>query len=377
MTDTLQTQTFDQLVQTEATAIQAGSGGTLIDFSVGSILRAFAEAVAMVAMWLQGLILQLLTTTRAATASGSDLDSWMADFGVTRLPATAAIGSVIFSRFSPTQAASIPLGAIVQSADGTQQFFVAADTLQAAYNDGDEAYLIPAGVAAISATVRAVTQGLAGNLAAGAISALGQSISGLDSVTNPGAFASGAAAETDAALRVRFVNYLASLAKATKSAVGNAIASLQEGLSYTLTEDYTYAGAYQPGYFYVVVNDGSGSPGAPLLALVSAGIDAVRGCGMQFGVFAPVPIPAAVAVAITVTKGYTHNVVAAPVKGAILSYIEALPVGASLSWSRLYQIIYAASPGVATVTGLTVNGGTSDLIATPQQAVIPGLIVVS
>ncbi len=377
MTSTLQTQTFDQLVQIEATAIQAGSSGSLIDFSVGSILRAFAEAVAMVAMWLQGLILQLLTTTRAATASGSDLDSWMADFGVIRLPATAATGAVTLSRFTATQAASIPLGAIVQSADGTQQFFVTADRSQLAYDDGDEAYLIPAGVAAISATVQAVMQGVAGNLAAGAISALGQSISGVDNVTNPAAFGSGAAAETDAALRVRFVNFLASLAKATKSAVGNAIASLREGLSYTLIEDYTYAGIYQPGYFYVVVDDGSGGSSASLLALVSAGIDGVRGCGVQFGVFGAVAIPAAVAVAVTTVDGYTHNAVAASVTGAIETYISALPVGARLSWSRLYQVIYAASAGVATVTGLTVNGGTSDLIATPQQAVTPGLIVVS
>jgi uncharacterized phage protein gp47/JayE len=377
MTAILQTQTFDQLVQTEATAIQASSGGTLIDFSVGSILLAFAQAVAMVTLWLQGLILQLLTTTRAATASGSDLDSWMADFGVTRLPAAAATGRVIFSRFTATQAAAIPLGVVVQSADAKQQFFVIGDVSEAAYNAGDEAYLIPAGVASITATVQAVTPGLAGNVAGGAITALGQSISGVDSVTNAAAFVSGAAAETDAALRLRFVNHLASLAKATKSAVGNAIASLQEGLSFTLTEDYTYSGAYQPGYFYVVVDDGSGSPPAPLLALVSAAIDAVRACGIPFAVFPPIPVSAAVAVTVTSASGYTHAGVAAAVNDAIRYYIEALPVGASLSWSRLYQIIYAASPGVATVTALTVNGGTSDLIATPQQAVIPGLIVVS
>lgn len=377
MTKTLQTQTFDQLVQTEALAIQAGSGGKMIDFSVGSILRAFAEAVAMVALWLQGLILQLLTTTRAATASGDDLDSWMADFGVIRLPATAATGSVNFARFTATHAAAIPLGAVVQTVDGTQQFFVVADALQTAYNDGDEAYLVPAGVASISATVQAVAQGPAGNLSAGAISALGQSISGVDSVTNPAALVLGAAAETDAALRSRFTNYLASLAKATKSAIGNIVVSLQEGLTYTLTEDYGYTGAYQPGYFYVVVDDGSGSPPASLLALVSAGIDAVRGCGTQFGVFAPVPINAAVAVTITAASGYSHDAVAAAVKSAILAYIVSLPVGASLAWSRLYQIAYAASSGVATVAALTVNGSTGDLVASPRQAVIPGQIVVS
>lgn len=374
---TLQTQTFDQLVQTEAAAVQASSGGALIDFSVGSILRAVAEAVAMVALWLQGLILQLLTTTRAATASGDSLDSWMADFGVTRLPAVAATGAVVFSRFTATSAATIPLGVIVQSADGAQQFFVAADGAQPAYSDGDEAYLIPPGVTSISATVQAVKPGTDGNVAAGVIVALGQSVSGVDSVTNLAGFGSGAAAESDDALRGRFVNFMASLAKATRSAIGNAVTSLQEGLSYTLTEDYTYAGAYQPGYFYVVVDDGSGSPPASLLALVTASVDAVRACGTQFAVFGPVPVRAAVAVTVNAADGYAHVAVAAAVTLAITAYIAALPVGASLSWSRLYQIIYAASAGVAGVAALTVNGGTSDLIVTPRQAVVRDLIVVS
>jgi uncharacterized phage protein gp47/JayE len=376
MTSTLNTQTFDQIVETEAAAIQASSGGSLIDFSVGSILRAFAESVAMVALWLQGLILQLLTTTRAATSTASDLDSWVADFGVTRLSATAATGTVQFSRFTATQGASIPLGVIVQTIDGAQQFYVAVDNSQAAYHAGDEAYVIPAGVTFISATVRAVTRGLAGNVAAGAISSLGQSISGVDSVINLSGFSNGAPAESDAALRMRFVNYLNSLAKATKSAVGNAIGSLQEGLSYTLTEDYTYAGAYQPGSFYVVVDDGSGSPPSPLLALVRSAVDAVRSCGVQFGVFAPVPITANVTATVVAANGYARASVAAAVNAAIVTYVAALPVGASLSWSRLYQIIYTATSGVAAVSGLTVNGGTSDLIATPQQAVIPGVIVV-
>ena len=373
----LQTETFDQLVEMEAAAIQAGSGGTLIDFSVGSILRAFAEAVAMVAMWLQGLILQLLATTRAATATGPDLDSWMADFGVTRLPAVSATGSVTFARYTATAAASVPLGVLVQTGDGTQQFFVAADPAQPAYNDGDSAYLLPAGTAAITATVQAVTAGPAGNVAAGAISALGQAIVGVDTVTNAQAFVTGTPAEGDAALRSRFVVWMASLSKATRAAIGNAIVSIQEGLSYTLTEDQSYAGAWQPGTFYVVVDDGSGAPPAALLAQVSTAVDAVRGCGIQFSVFAPVAVSATVAVTVTAAPGYLLSAITPAVTAAITQWITALPVGASLSWSRLYQVIYTASPGVATVSGLTINGSAGDLVASPQDAVIAGSITVN
>src|ERR1700733_382289 len=117
----LQTFTFTELVSQIATAIQ-GSASALYDFTVGSTLRAIAEATSAVVLWLQAIILQLLTVTRAATSVGSDLDSFMADYGVTRLAAVASTGNVTFARFTSTQQAVVPIGATVQSADGTQTF---------------------------------------------------------------------------------------------------------------------------------------------------------------------------------------------------------------------------------------------------------------
>src|ERR1700722_20389393 len=99
----LQTFTFSDLVSNIATAIQ-GSASALLDFTVGSVLRAIAEAVSGVVLWLQAIILQLLTLTRAATSIGSDLDSWMADYSFTRLAAVASSGQVTFFCFTaPTQ----------------------------------------------------------------------------------------------------------------------------------------------------------------------------------------------------------------------------------------------------------------------------------
>ena len=86
---TLETKDFDTLVEEQAAIVQGSSSRALLDFSIGSILRAIVEAYAAVAMWLQGLILSVLSLTRAATSSGSDLDSWMADFGLTRLAAAS------------------------------------------------------------------------------------------------------------------------------------------------------------------------------------------------------------------------------------------------------------------------------------------------
>src|SRR5581483_10551192 len=116
-----------------ATAVQ-GSATALLNFSPGSVIRAIAEGTSSVVLWLQAIILQVLTLTRAATSVGTDLDSWVADYGVTRLPAVAATGQVTFARFTATQQAVVPVGATVQTSDGTQTFAVTIDTTNSAYN---------------------------------------------------------------------------------------------------------------------------------------------------------------------------------------------------------------------------------------------------
>src|SRR5271165_5580926 len=98
----LQLQSFNTLVQNMAATVQAAATG-LIDLTVGSTLRATLEASASIALWMHWLILLLLQTTRAATSTNSDLDTWMADFSLLRLAASFAVGTVTFARFTATQ----------------------------------------------------------------------------------------------------------------------------------------------------------------------------------------------------------------------------------------------------------------------------------
>ena len=90
---------FSQLIEDMGAALQS-SASNVIDVSVGSVVRAIFEANASVVLWLQWLLVQVLQSTRASTSSGPDLDSWMLDFGLTRLPAIASTGIVTFSRFT-------------------------------------------------------------------------------------------------------------------------------------------------------------------------------------------------------------------------------------------------------------------------------------
>jgi uncharacterized phage protein gp47/JayE len=217
--------------------------------------------------------------------------------------------------------------------------------------------------------VQAVTAGAGNNVVIGAINTLATAISGIDTVTNLTAFTNGADAESNTALRARFVAFVASLSKATKEAVGYAITSLQTGLTYTLTENQTYGGVTDYGYFYVVVDDGTGTPGSTLLNTVANAVDRVRPVTSRFGVFPPVVVNAAVSMTATIASGYDPAATKLLVKNAVTNYINALGLGVTLNWSRLLQVAYDASAGVTNITGLTINGGTADIATTAKQVV--------
>ncbi|MBI1214135.1 MAG: baseplate protein [Alphaproteobacteria bacterium] len=364
----LPTKTFTQLLQGQVAAIQASAAG-LIDFSVGSVLRGIIEAVAQVVLWLQGLILQLLSSTRAATAAGADLDTWMADFGVARLAAAAAAGTVTFTRFTTTQQGLVPAGSKVETADGTQVYSVAIDTTNVNWNAALNGYVLGIGVASIDLPVTADTAGAAGNAAPGAVTVIFSAISGIDTVTNALAFSGGQDQETDAAFRVRFVAYIASLSKATVGAIKYALTSLQSGVSCTVTENFTYAGVAQNGHFSVIVDDGTGAPSSGFLATAYAAVDDVRPVSSSFEVNGPTLVTAAIGMTLSVAAGYDKTATGVLVNAAIVAYVNSLGLGVTLPYTRLAQIAYDASPGVANVTAVTLQAGTADLTATAAEVI--------
>lgn len=373
----MRTKDFHTLVREQVEAIQGGSGRVLVDLSVGSILRAVVEAYSAVVLWLQGLILQLLASTRAATSSGADLDSWMADYGLTRLAAAPATGTVTFSRFTPGQQAVVPIGAIAQTADGALQYAVVLDVTHQAYREDLAGYVLASGVASVSVPVQALTAGAAGNVSANGANTLGQAMPGVDAVSNVMAFTSGADAESDAALRARFVAYVASLSKATKAAVGYAATSLQPGISYRLVENEQYDGTRKDGYFYLVVDDGSGAPSKLLLASIYNAVDAVRPVTSTFGIFPPVVVRAGISMTITTAGGHDHVAVCSSVSQALANHINGLGLGQALPWSRLTQIAYDASSGVINVSMVRLNGAQADMVMAPKQVVRVGTIQVA
>lgn len=371
----LNTQTFTQIIQGAATAVQ-GAAKSLVDFTVGSINRAIMEANAAVVMWLQALVLQVAVLTRAATSNKTDLDSWFADFGFARLSATAATGPVTFSRFTAAQQAVVPVGALVQTGDGAQQYAVVLDATNPAYSAALGGYVIPAGQSSVTVTVEAVSTGSQGNATAGAVNTLSGAITYVDTVTNADPLADGTDDEMDSAARTRFVAWLNSLSKATLNAIQYTISTLGNVVSYSITANQAYNGATQMGYFYVVADDGSGSPPPSFLSEIYTAVDAIRAFTVGIGVFGPTVVTAAIAMTLTTAAGQNHTTIVNAVQLAIQNYINGLGIGKSLSYTILSKVAFdaVAAGSITTITGITLNGGTSDLAATNQQIVRAGTI---
>lgn len=372
----LSLQNFSTLVEGMAAAVQ-GAASSLLDLTTGSVLRAILEANASLALWLQWLVVQVLATTRLATSTGADCDTFGADFGFFRLPAVAAVGQVTFSRFTPTVAAFIPVATAVSTSGNAQSFVVMADPTNPAYSASMGGYNLAAGVASVTVQIAANVAGSAGNVQPGAITVISSALAGIDSVTNAAVLTGGIDAESDAAFKLRFGNYLASLSKATDLAIGAAITGVQQGLSYVISENIDQTGAIQMGHFVVTVDDGSGSPPATLLSTVQQAVDAVRPVGSSFAVQAPLVTPADVSLNLTLVAGASQQTAVTAVATAIEAYIASLGVGASLNFTRLAQLAYSASGSVINVSAVLLNGGTADLMPPLFGVVRTGTVTVS
>jgi len=372
----LSLQTFSGLVQGMAATVQA-TASQLLDLTVGSTMRALLEASASVALWMQWLILLVLQMTRAATSAGADLDSWMADFSLSRLPASPASGTVTFSRYNASATALVPAGTLVRTIDGSQTFAVTADADDTGWNLPLNGYLLAVGVVSLDVPVVAQVPGTCGNVQANTITVLATAISGVDLVTNAAPFSNGVDAESDPALRLRFQSFLASRSRATIGSVEYAISTVQQGLNYTIQENQSSAGQFQLGNFVVVVDDGSGYPSTSLLSQVQQAIEAVRPVGSTFAVFPPSVTQVNISLSVATADGSDVTSVMPQIVSAIQSYVNSLPVGTTLPASRIVQIAYDSASDIANVTDVLLNNQALDIVMLPSGVVKAGTVVVS
>jgi uncharacterized phage protein gp47/JayE len=369
---TLPTQSFNTIVSNTIAGIQ-GRAAKLINFSQGSSLRALVEGFAGLFLWFQALVLQLLTAIRLSTSTGVDVDTFTADFMPTvgtsngvaspRLGAQAASGTVLLTRLTAgANTVFIPVGSTFVTNDGNNTVFaVVANTTYPTYSatPSPGGYTLAAYTASITVPVLCNTAGTIGNVQPGTIAFMTSPITGIDLVTNSGAFTNGANQESDVALKQRFQLYILGLSRGDYYGTAAAIASAAITAQWTLTENYTFTGAYSPGFYCIVADDGSGSPSAAFLATITNAVNAVRPLGCQFTVFAPTVVLANIGMVLTTNPAYVHSVVVAQVVALLNLNINALGLGVSLSWSQIAAWAYSVA-GVTLVSNITLNGASGD-----------------
>lgn len=360
--------TFQGMLDGMAAAAQAACTAFL-DSSVGSPLRAIFQASASQWSWQQDNIYKVLLASRLATSKGADVDSFVGDYGLTRLPASPATGSATVARFASVGSATLPVSTLLLSSDGSQQFVVGADVSNPLYQPAAGGYVLPQGTNSVTVPITALVPGTDGNVVAGAISLFGVGLPGLDTVTNDLPLTNGSPAEADQSLRDRFVLYIASLERGTKEAIENAIAGTQAGLSYLVLAGVDASGSDTPGRSVAFVDDGSGRPPAALISSVQARVDAVRALGEQVAVLGPVVVPASVSLTLTVAAGVNKVALFAPVAAAIFAFVDSLPIGGELSATKIANVAYGVDRCILNVSNISINGSLADLLVSNRAVV--------
>jgi uncharacterized phage protein gp47/JayE len=300
----------------------------------------------------------------------------MADFGVTRLSATASTGIITFSRYTTTQPALIPAGAIVKTADGLVSFAVATDASLSTWQPSSSGYVLPSGVSSADVPAGCLSAGAVGNVLPGTITMIASSLPGIDQVVNANAFTNGMTAESDQALRSRFQGYLASLSRATMASVQQAITNVQQGLLFTVAENTATNGATSPGSFLIVLDDGSGYPPSTLLSSVATAVELVRPIGTTFSVTAPAVLLVDVSLTIFVPATSTTTNLTSLVQTSIVQYLDSLPIQRVASVTRVAQSAYAASTLIYNISSVNLNGGTVDVVPPARTVIKAGQITV-
>jgi Baseplate J-like protein len=358
--------TFSQLQSLFFTQYSAVAN-TPANTNPGSTCWALGNAAALLAMNIQNELQYVQKVARLSTSvsttpgvNSANVDTFVNPFGMQRIAATYASGSVTMTTPSvATAQITIPVGGIVSSGSGVT-FVVIADP-----NNANYGYPINVGSSSTIVTVQCVIAGSAGNVQAGQINSVANSVSsppivGISSVTNAGAFTNGQNAEADTALQTRFFTAQSTGVVATDNALVAALLAVFPGtnpgipgLIYSLGDGVNAAGSATVATVSVYVNyynTGTATP-SPLVTSVQNALNAVKPAGIAVTAYGPSIVPVNVSAIIHIPSGLNTTTVINACQAAYISYINKIglnPLGGSTAAN--YYSIAAALLGVANVS---------------------------
>lgn len=280
-------------------------------------------------------------------AQGEYLDHHAQLRGLERKAATNAQGTI---RFFVTAAAdtdrTIPAGTVCMTAgllrfETTQDGVLAAGTLQ------------------VDVPARAVEAGAAGNVAAGSIVSMAVAPVGVAGCGNPKAFAGGADAEEDEALRERVLDTFKRLPNGANAAF------YEQG---ALSFDEVAAAVVLPrargqGTVDVVVATLLGVPDQDLLDELEEYFQSRREIAVDVEVKAPETVPVAVAVEVAAAPGQDEDAVLERVEQALEGWFTGKRLGENVLLAKLGSVIF----GCEGVENYSITSPAADVTITSGQ----------
>lgn len=362
----------EQLVTLQVNATQAASI-PIIDFDIGSIVRAVIDGNMGIALYLQELFKKVEALTRLKTSEGQDKITFGADFNFNPAPSGFASTQQTFFRTSATTQGFIPNGAKVQTINGLSEngpivFEVVADTTNPDYNPSLNGYNIPIAQFDIDVLMQCLTAGTVGNVTANALTVITSPINGISSTTNELPVTNGTNVVTGSAYDNAFYLYLSGLESGTVNAIKSAVSKIQSNIDVAVIEYKNFDLVPTAGVITIIVDDGSGDPSDDLIAQADAAVKITRAGGIHASTYKPIAVTVSVSLTITVPTGTDAAAITTTVQTAIANYFSGtLKIGISLPFSKIFKIVYDASPSlILDVSALLLNGAPADITA-PQN----------
>lgn len=381
--------TFQQFKQLMATRF---SSQALLPANTdpGSSLGSVFDAEGLMGLSIQSEIQYVATLARLASIPSNtdgtpnpDIDSFTAPFNIPREGPTAAGGAMTFTTPSPVSGGPliVPVGGQVTSQSGLI-FQVQADASNPDYNAGDNGYPIANGDSTTAPTMLCLTTGTLGNVSANTVfqpyNGVGvPTIAGIQSVTNGLAYTNGLNSEPDAAYKVRFTLQISTGVVATANALLAAASAVEANLTYSLGDRVNPDGSAHAAYFSVFINllGQNAGPGSPLISAVTSALELIKAVGISFVVNGPTLVPVNALGTIIPTANAPSTLVA-DVNAAYTAYANNIGLAIDTSstrmpFSKAYSIVQAVT-GVDYIDGMTLNSGTSDIVATFGNQIVAG-----
>lgn len=323
------------------------------------------------------------------TGANDDLEDLAVDhFGdsFARPGASKATGTVTFSRPN-TDAGNVVInaGTIVKTqpnASGVAQRF---ETISS----------VTMTTTSISASVRAVTAGTAGNILASKCVVIETALTDSSvTVTNASAFAGGAAEESDAEYRETIRNLIETLRGATKAAIEAKALTVDGVVEATVLEvekpviEWDIGGSNTVGDYFRIpyatlyIADSNGTASQALIDDVEAAIDLVRACGVRVFVEGASPITINWTASITLNPGGPNysTLVSDPqqIIDSMTQYIAGLAIGSDFDILTAEVAIMAiwGPSGTNDLTDFNTSIPSGNISVDVDEKPIPGTVEV-